>query len=79
VTDDARKPEPAWITRLARESAAAEGMRRHKSKGTFGPASEGRQLMAWTCLCGWHGTSRELKAGPDGLACPLCGGAVQPK
>jgi hypothetical protein len=41
-----------------------------KSRGTFGAASTVKTLMA----CGWQGTSRELKAGPEGLACPMCGG-----
>jgi hypothetical protein len=45
-----------------------------KSRGTFGAASPVKRLMAWSCACGWEGTSRELKAGPDGLACPMCGG-----
>jgi hypothetical protein len=44
------------------------------SRGTFGAASTVKTLMAWSCACGWQGTSRELKAGPEGLACPMCGG-----
>jgi hypothetical protein len=73
VNDD----EPQWIGRLSRIGAMAQRSE-GKSKGTFGAANEGRRLMAWSCACGWHGTSRDLKAGADGLACPLCGGAVQP-
>ena len=30
--------------------------------------------MAWFCACGWEGSSQELKAGKNGLACPMCGG-----
>jgi hypothetical protein len=51
-----------------------------KSKGTFGAASTVKHLMAWSCACGWAGTSRELNAGPKGLACPMCGGGgLKPK
>ena len=73
MTDKTRKPEPAWIGRLSRIGVAAQRMQ-GKSRGTFGPASTVKQLMGWSCACGWHGTSRNLKAGPDGLACPTCGG-----
>jgi hypothetical protein len=73
VSDDHHKLEPAWIGRLSRMGVTAQRMQ-GKSRGTFGAASTGKQLFAWSCACGWEGTSRELKAGPDGLACPLCGG-----
>jgi hypothetical protein len=70
VTDKTRNPE---IGRLSRIGVAAQRMQ-GKSRGTFGPASTVKQLMAWSCAWGWHGTSRNLKADPDGLACPTCGG-----
>ena len=79
MSDDARKPEPRWIGRLSRMGVTAERMQ-GKSRGTFGAASAGKQLFAWSCACGWQGSSRELKAGSDGLACPLCGGGgLKPK
>jgi hypothetical protein len=65
--------EPGWIGRASRMGATAERLQ-GKSRGTFGAASAGKTLMAWSCACGWQGTSRELRAGMDGLACPLCGG-----
>jgi hypothetical protein len=73
VSDDAKPREPSWIGRLSRIGVTAERMQ-GKSRGTFGAASDGKRLFAWSCSCGWEGTSGELKAGPDGLACPLCGG-----
>jgi hypothetical protein len=73
VTENTRMPEPAWIDRLSRMGATAERMQ-GRSRGTFGAASKVKQLMAWSCACGWHGTSRDLKAERNGLACPLCGG-----
>ena len=77
MSEEAKKPEPAWIgNRMGRIAEALKG----KSKGTFGAANAVKRLMAWSCACGWEGTSRELKAGPDGLACPLCGGGgLKPK
>jgi hypothetical protein len=47
VTDKTRKPEPAWIGRLSRTGVAAQRMQ-GKSRGTFGPASTVKQLMAWS-------------------------------
>jgi hypothetical protein len=80
VTDNTRKPEPAWIGRLSRRMGVAAQRMQGKSRGTFGPASTVKQLMAWSCACGWQGTSRDLKARRDGLACPLCGGGgLKPK
>jgi hypothetical protein len=76
VSDEPSKPrkfEPPWIGRLSRMGVTAERMQ-GKSRGTFGAASAVKQLMAWSCACRWQGTSRELKAGPEGLACPMCGG-----
>ena len=79
MTDSTRKPEPAWIGRLSRMGVTAERMQ-GKSRGTFGAASTVKQLMAWSCVCGWQGTSRDLKAGRDGLACPMCsGGGLNPR
>ena len=73
MNDNEKPREPRWIGRLSRVGRVAESLR-GKSKGTFGATSEGKWLMAWSCACGWQGTSRELKAGPEGLACPLCAG-----
>jgi hypothetical protein len=79
MSGDAKPREPAWIGKLSRMGVTAERMQ-GKSKGTFGAANSGRRLFAWSCACGWQGTSRELKAGPDGLACPMCGGGgLRPK
>jgi hypothetical protein len=47
---------------------------KQRRTGTLGAASEGKRVMAWSCACGWEGSSQELKAGRDGLACPVCGG-----
>jgi len=69
-----RMPEPAWITRLARPGAiAAVATKSERNRGTFGAASDGRSVRAWSCSCGWRGGMRELKALPAGLACPACG------
>jgi hypothetical protein len=73
VTDNTRQPEPAWIGRLSRMGVTAQQMQ-GKSRGSFGPASTVKQLMAWSCACGWQGTSRNFKAGRNGLAFPLFGG-----
>jgi Methylpurine-DNA glycosylase (MPG) len=52
---------------------------KQKRIGSLGAASEGKRLMAWSCACGWKGSSRDLKVGPDGLACPMCGaGGLKP-
>jgi hypothetical protein len=61
MSDTSEKPrrEPSWIGRLSRMGATAERMQ-GKSRGTFGAASTGKQLFAWSCACGWEGTSREL-------------------
>jgi hypothetical protein len=58
---------------LSRVASVAQRMGQ-RPNGTFGAASEGKRLMTWSCACGWEGSSQELKAGPDGLACPMCGG-----
>jgi hypothetical protein len=73
VSADEKKPEPKWISDLARVASVAQRMER-RSKGTFGAANKGKRLMAWFCACGWEGSSQELKAGQNGLACPMCGG-----
>ena len=73
MSDDERKPEPKWIGRLSRAATVAQRMDQ-RLKGTFGAASEGKRLMTWSCACGWEGSSQELKAGQNGLACPMCGG-----
>jgi hypothetical protein len=73
MNDNEEPREPRWIGRLSQMGRVAESLR-GKSQDTFGAASPVKQLMAWSCACGWQGTSRNLKAGPDGLACPLCGG-----
>lgn len=73
MTDEPRKVEPAWIGNLARVGAAAEGMVRRRTKGTFGAASAGRALKTWSCACGWSGPATDLKASAGGIACPACG------
>ena len=79
MSADEKKPEPEWIGRLSRMAAASSRMERTPEGGTFGAASKGKRLIAWSCSCGWNGSSRDLKAGPDGLACPICGGEVRPR
>ncbi|MDF3072276.1 MAG: hypothetical protein K0R38_7877 [Polyangiaceae bacterium] len=71
MADDGEKTrKPDWVSRSSlRIGVTAEPMQ-GESRGTF----DDKRLMAWSCACGWHGTSRELNGGPDGLACPLCGG-----
>ena len=74
TTKPRRAVEPFWIGRHSRIGVTA-GRMQGRSEGTFGAASAGKRLFAWACpSCGWEGNSRELKAGPDGLACPMCGG-----
>ena len=53
MSDTSEKPrrEPSWIGRLSRIGARAERMQ-GKSRGTFGAASTGKQLIAWSCACG---------------------------
>jgi hypothetical protein len=78
VTDDEKKPELAWIGRLSHAATVATRMKQRRI-GSLGAASEGKRLMAWSCACGWKGSSRDLKVGPDGLACPMCGaGGLKP-
>jgi hypothetical protein len=69
--------EPEWLTQLARAGASAQAQKQHRDRRLCptGAASEGKRLMRWACPCGWAGSSRELKAGPDGICCPACGGA----
>jgi hypothetical protein len=69
MNDNEKPREPRWIGRLSRMGVTAHRMQ-GKSKGTFGAASTVKQFMAWSCACGLQGTSRDLKAGPEGLACP---------
>jgi hypothetical protein len=79
MNDNEKPREPRWIRRLARMGRVAETFR-GKSQDTFGPASTVKQLMAWSCACGWQGTSRDLKPRRDGLACPMCsGGGLKPR
>lgn len=81
MDDNGEKPsgparEPAGISKLARAGIAAEATgSRYRKGGTFGAASDGRSVPAWTCTCGWAGGMKELKPLPDGLACPACGEA----
>lgn len=79
-SDDTERPkEPAWLTRLAQAGSSATLQKQHREKrmGSSGAASEGKQLTAWTCGCGWSGSSRELKLAPSGICCPACGGSPQ--
>jgi hypothetical protein len=79
MTENEQKREPSWIGRLSRAATVAQRMKQ-RPNGTFGAASEGKRLLAWSCVCGWKGSSRELKAGPNGLSCPMCGGGgLQPR
>ena len=73
MSADEKKPEPKWISDLSRMASVAQRMER-KTKGTFGAANKGKHLTAWFCACGWKGSSQELKAGQNGLSCPMCGG-----
>src|SRR5918994_7880282 len=73
VSADEKKTEPKWISDLSRVALVAQRMER-RSKGTFGAANKGKRLTAWVCACGWEGSSQELKAGQNGLSCPMCGG-----
>jgi hypothetical protein len=80
MSGDADKPkEPAWLTRLAQvgSTATLQKQQREKRTGSLGAASVGKNLMAWTCQCGWSGSSRELKVGGSGVCCPVCGGSPQ--
>jgi hypothetical protein len=81
MPDDGERARDPGLDRPppSRMNVTAQGTQ-GKSRGTFGAASPGKTLMAWSCACGWQGTSRELKAGPGGLACPMCGGGgLKPK
>ena len=72
MADDGEKTrKPDWVSRSSlRTGVTAEPMQ-GESRGTF----DGKRLMAWSCACGWHGTSRELNGGPDGLAVLSAGAA----
>jgi rubrerythrin len=71
--------EPAWLTRLAQagSAASADKQRRERRTGSLGAANEGKRVTSWVCKCGWTGSSQELKAGPSGVSCPVCGGAPE--
>ena len=73
MSADEKKPEPKWISDLARAASVAQ-RREPRSSGTFGAATKGKRLTAWVCACGWEGSSQELKTGQNGLSCPMCGG-----
>jgi hypothetical protein len=51
VSADEKKPEPKWISDLARVASVAQRMER-SSKGTFGAANKGKRLMAWVPAAG---------------------------
>jgi hypothetical protein len=76
--DPTRRPEPAWLRRLAIAGANAQRARiyRQNRYGSQGAASEARQLVAWHCACGWTGGTNELRLEPRtaALACPRCDG-----
>jgi hypothetical protein len=60
MADGVKTRKPAEVNRSSlRTGVTAEPMQ-GESRGTF----DGKRLMAWSCACGWHGTSRELNAGP---------------
>jgi hypothetical protein len=69
--------EPAWIARLEAAGTAAKQARdvRQRRLGSQGAAGEGKRLTAWSCLCGWSGSPKELKLEPKtaALLCPSCG------
>ena len=58
MADDGEKTrKPDCVSRSSLHMGVTAEPMQGESRGTF----DGKRLMAWSCACGWHGTSRELR------------------